>query len=445
MNQINREIPNNFNLPRRINKLGQLAYNLWWVWNSEAQILFPLIDRTLWDTLYHNPVAFLHQVSRPNLNAVIQNSYYLDIYDRVMKCFDELPQTDGSWYNRTYPHIKDKLVAYFSFEFGLHESLQVYAGGLGVLSGDHLKEASDLGIPMVGIGFIYNKGYFSQAITEDGWQETRNVHLNFSEMPLISLTDENNNPLMISIVLAGRTVSARIWEVRVGRIPLYLLDTNVDQNSETDRNLTAQLYSNDPEIRISQEILLGIGGVRALRKLGYSPDVWHMNEGHSAFLILERIQEFMRQGLSYDEASKIVKATDIFTTHTPVPAGNDQFPTWLVDKYFSAYWEANKLTRDEFISLAKHAQPWGETFSMPVLALKLSDQRNAVSELHGQVSRQCGNFSGRTKKLRMFPLRISPMVSIPVVGYPVNSSASSKNTLAAIGWRIWMISICGQR
>ncbi len=404
MSQINREIPNNFNLPRRISRLGQLAYNLWWVWNSEAQILFPLIDKTLWDTLYHNPVAFLHQASRPSLNAVIQNSYYLDIYDRVMKCFDELPQTDGTWYNRTYPHMKDKLVAYFSFEFGLHESLQVYAGGLGVLSGDHLKEASDLGIPMVGIGFIYNMGYFSQAITEDGWQETRNVHLNFSDMPLISLTDENNNPLVISIVLAGRTVSARIWEVRVGRIPLYLLDTNVDQNSETDRNLTAQLYSNDPEIRISQEILLGIGGVRALRKLGYSPDVWHMNEGHSAFLILERIQEYMRQGLSYDEASKIVKATDIFTTHTPVPAGNDQFPIWLVDKYFSAYWEAIKLSRDEFVSLAKHAQPWGETFSMPVLALKLSDQRNAVSELHGQVSRKMWQSLWPDKKIEDVPI-----------------------------------------
>ncbi len=392
MTTIRREIPNHYSLPRRIGRLGELAYNLWWVWNPEAQMLYSLVHKNLWHRLNHNAVLFLQQVDRPHLNAVTNDRYYLDLYDRVMADFDRYLQAEKTWFPQTYPGLTSNQVAYFSFEFGLHESLPVYAGGLGVLSGDHLKEASDLGLPLVAVGFIYNQGYFAQKITEDGWQETRNQYLNFAEMPIISLSDEDGKPLIISVELPGRQVQARLWQVQVGRIPLYLLDTNVEDNDEADRQLTARLYSNDPDTRISQEILLGIGGVRALRLLGYQPTVWHMNEGHSAFLSLERIREQVAKGLTFDEAAAQVRKVNVFTTHTPGPAGNDQFPLWLVDKYFAQIWPELGLTRDQFIDFARHSQPWGEMYSMPLLALKLSDQRNAVSELHGHVARRMWHF-----------------------------------------------------
>ncbi len=392
MEQITRDLPNRFSLPRRISRLGQLAYNLWWVWNPEAQMLFAQINKPLWDSLNHNPVAFLQKVERPLLNAVTNDRYYLEFYDRVIKNFDAYLTAQDTWYATTFPKMGDKQVAYFSFEFGLHESLPVYAGGLGVLAGDHLKESSDLGIPLVAVGFIYNQGYFAQHITEDGWQETRNLILNFDEMPILPVEDAQGKPVIISVELPGRSVFARIWQVRVGRVMLYLLDTNLAENNNGDRQLTARLYSNDLEVRISQEILLGMGGVRALRQLGYSPDVWHMNEGHSAFLALERALELVRAGKTFDQAASIIKKTNIFTTHTPVPAGNDQFPIWLVDKYFTQVWPELQLTRDQFVELGHQIQPWGESFCMPVLALKLSDYRNAVSELHGQVSRRMWNW-----------------------------------------------------
>jgi glycogen phosphorylase len=386
------DVPNHFSLPRRISRLGQLAYNLWWVWNPEGQMVFSQIDKTLWERLNHNPVAFLHKVDRPRLNAMTNDRYYLDFYDRVMRNFDTYLKAEDTWFKRTYPDLKNKIMAYFSFEFGLHESLPVYAGGLGILSGDHLKEASDLGMPLVGLGFVYNQGYFSQRITEDGWQETRNLALNFDEMPLIPILDEMDHPAMISVDLPGRKVWARLWTLQVGRIWLYLLDVNVEENSPADRQLTARLYSNDSEIRISQEILLGMGGVKALRLLGFNPDIWHMNEGHSAFLGLERTLEFVNAGDSFEAAAEKIHKTNIFTTHTPVPAGNDQFPLWLIDKYFAQIWPELGLSRDEFIDLGRMAQSWGEAFVMPVLALKLSEKANAVSELHEQVSRKMWNF-----------------------------------------------------
>jgi starch phosphorylase len=384
--------PNHFHLPRRLERLGELAYNLWWSWNPDAQNLYRLIDRTLWEDVYHNPVNFLRQVNRPALNAVINDRYYLELFDRVFKTYDEYLAGGQSWYKEAYPDGAGQQIAYFSFEFGLHESLPVYAGGLGVLSGDHLKEASDLGLPLVGIGFIYKQGYFSQHITEDGWQQTNNLLIKFDETPIMPMLDETGSPLMISIMLPGREVWARIWQVRVGRVSLYLLDSDVEENAPNDRQLNARLYTNDPELRISQEIMLGIGGVRALRKLGYKPTVWHMNEGHSAFMLLERVREMMTNGMDFQTAAKIISKTNVFTTHTPVPAGNDQFPLWLVDKYLANTWQDLKMTRDDFINLALHLQPWGEMFSMPVLALRNSDQRNAVSELHGHVSRRMWHF-----------------------------------------------------
>lgn len=405
MSEIIQEKPIEFNLPRRIMRLEELAYNLWWVWHPEVQQLFKEIDALLWEETYHNPVAFLRDVDQKRMEGLINDRYFLDRYDRIMREFDRYMNEVDTWYSKTYPKLSEELVAYFSFEFGLHESLMVYAGGLGILSGDHLKEASDLGIPLVGVGFVYTFGYFSQHITEDGWQEAENVPIDFDSLPLLRLLDDKGEPVKITIDLPGRQVFARIYQLNVGRVRLYLLHTNIPENMDEDRHLTDMLYISDLELRISQEILLGMGGVRALRTLGYSPTVWHMNEGHSAFLALERALEYIREGMSFEEASKQIRKTNIFTTHTPVPAGNDEFPLWMIDKYFSQVWPDLGLSREDFVELAKIKTSWGsETFSMPVLAFKLSEFCNGVSELHGQVAREMWDFLWPDKKVEDVPI-----------------------------------------
>ncbi|MEK6221061.1 MAG: alpha-glucan family phosphorylase [Chloroflexota bacterium] len=383
---------NNFKLPERIKRLGELAYNIWWTWEPEAQRLFLLIDPNLWEQTYHNPIKFLREIQRAPLNAVTHNLFYLEFYDRMIATFDNYMQADRTWFNEKYPNAAARSIAYFSSEFGLHETLPIYAGGLGILAGDHIKEASDLGLPFIGVGFFYTQGYFSQHITEDGWQEAHQVEIKFADLPVMPILEDDENPVTVSVDLPGRQVLARIWEINVGRVPLYLLDTNVAGNSEADKNLTAQLYSSDLDLRISQEIILGIGGVRALRTLGIDPAAWHMNEGHSAFLSLERIKEFVDNGNTFDQAVEIVRASTIFTTHTPVPAGNDEFPLWLMDKYFANYWPHLGINREEFIQIAHRELSWGETFSMPVLAFRMSAHSNGVSELHGQVARKMWQF-----------------------------------------------------
>ena len=398
------EPPNEFVLPRRIRRLGELVYNLWWVWNPEAQRLFSWIDRDLWERTYHNPVQFLRQVERTHLNAVNQDRHYLEFYDRAFKTFDKYMNSKDTWLLQNHPDHVNNPIAYFSTEFGLHETLPIYAGGLGVLSGDHIKEASDLGLPMVALGFLYTRGYFSQHITEDGWQEARNVRLQFDELPVMPIVDEDGKPLTISVELPGREVLARLWEIHVGRVPLYLLDSDVEGNSPADRELTSRLYSSDLDLRISQEIILGVGGVRALRVLGYNPCVWHMNEGHSAFMGLERAREMVAASHTFEEAIKLISKSTIFTTHTPVPAGSDEFPLWLIDKYFSSLWPELELNREQFIDLARHQMPWGETFSMPLLAFKFAERRNGVSELHGQVARKMWNFLWPDKKEEDVPI-----------------------------------------
>lgn len=404
MADIIREYPNSFNLPRRIEGLSRLAHNLWWVWNLEAQRLFQYIDGQLWDAVNHNPIAFMHNVERTRINLVLNEPTYLEQYDRVISKFDHYLADQNTWCRREHPELLKKQIAYLSFEFGIHESLPVYAGGLGILSGDHLKESSDLGLPLTAVGFIYNQGYFVQHLSEDGWQETRNAMLDFNEMPVVELLDKDRKPLKVSVDLPGRKVFARIWLIEVGRISLYLLDSNVEENTPADRQLTARLYSNDPEIRISQEILLGMGGVQALRLVGINPEIWHMNEGHSAFLTIERLREFVRAGVPLKDAMDRVRQSNIFTTHTPVPAGNDQFPLWLMDKYFSQIYAELGLTRDQFIDLGRQVQPWGESFVMPVLALHLSERANAVSELHGRVSRKMWNFLWPDKAEKDVPI-----------------------------------------
>ncbi len=397
-------IPNNFSLPNRINRLGEIAYNLWWTWNHDVQRLYQLIDSDLWERTSHNPIQFLRKIERARLNAVTHDSFYLDFYDRSLLAFDEYLGREDTWYQENHGHIDKETIAYFSSEFGLHETLPIYAGGLGILSGDHLKEASDLGLPLVAMGFLYTKGYFTQRISEDGWQEAHYARLDFDELPVISLVDEDEKPFTVSVELAGRFVLVRIWKVQVGRVPLYLLDTNVEGNSEEDQELTSRLYSSDLDLRISQEIILGIGGVRALRHLGHSPAVWHMNEGHSAFLALERVRELIEKGSALEEAIDYVKNKTVFTTHTPVPAGSDEFPDWLIDKYFGGLKGQLGLSRDEFFDLARHNVSWGETFSMPVLAMRMSRLRNGVSQLHGEVAREMWSYLWPDKKAEETPI-----------------------------------------
>ncbi|MBI5830416.1 MAG: alpha-glucan family phosphorylase [Chloroflexi bacterium] len=374
-------------LPRRIHRLADLAYNVWWSWNPPALRLFSELNTQQWHKVNHNPVKLLRTIERKHLNAALADSHYLDNYDRVMAAFDSYLADERTWYAATFPEIQDHAVAYFSTEFGLHESLPIYAGGLGVLSGDHSKEASDLGLPFVGVGFIYQQGYFRQHITEDGWQEAYWETLESADLPIRPARTADGEDVIVEVELPGRKVQARVWVIRVGRVPLLLMDTNVPANSPADRDLTARLYSNDLDVRITQEIVLGIGGVRALRAMGIRPRVWHMNEGHSAFIILERIAEKVQTGMSFDDASREVRANTVFTTHTPVPAGNEAFPLWLMEKYFPHYWDRMGLDRDSFMALAQLDQEWGPTFSMSTLALRFSARRNAVSELHGKVSR----------------------------------------------------------
>jgi glycogen phosphorylase len=381
-------------MPARINRLYELAYNLWWSWHPEARTLYSTLDPELWEEAGHNPVRFLSEVRPGHLEEAAISPDYLRHYDSVLRDFDAYmhPSENGTWFTRTYPEFANYTIAYFSAEFGLHEALPIYSGGLGILSGDHCKEASDLNLPFVGVGFLYPQGYFRQRITREGIQEAYYDKLHFSEAPAIPATDAQGNEVMITVDLPGRRIHAKVWKLQVGRIPLYLMDTDVDPNAPPDRELSARLYGGDREMRISQEIVLGIGGVRALRALGISPAAWHINEGHAAFLNLERCRELVAKGLSFNEAREAVAANSLFTTHTPVPAGNDTFSYDLIDKYFGSYWGKLGLTRDQFLEVAREDHGWGSTYGMTVLALRLTGQHNGVSKLHGAVSRKMWQF-----------------------------------------------------
>ena len=394
----------NADLPERIGRLNELAYNLWWAWNPDAINLYKSLNHNLWDTVSHNPVELLQSISLNVLRSAAEDPEYLANYDKVMADFDAYMNSTDTWFHRNYPNMKDKAIAYLSFEFGLHESIPAYAGGLGILAGDHLKESSDMGLPLNAIGFIYNQGYFVQKISEDGWQETSNFYLDFNKLPIIPLYYEDGRKVMISVTLPGRDIHARIWKIQVGRNSLYLMDTTIDENSPYDQQLTAKLYTADLDTRISQEILLGIGGVRLMRELGINPNVWHMNEGHAAFLSLERCREIVASGKTFEEAAEIVRKNDVFTTHTPVPAGNDRFPMWLMEKYFSKMWGELGLTSEQFLDLGKETTTWGDQFTMPILALKLSERSNGVSKLHGEVSRAMWHFLWPDRKVEEVPI-----------------------------------------
>jgi glycogen phosphorylase len=377
-------------VPEAIARLEELAYNIWWSWNSSAQALWRDVDPQLWEEVNHNPVKFLREVSQDRLDRAAEDTNYLMQYESILAAFDHYMAAEDTWFPQAYPDHKDDdmVIAYFSAEFGLHESLPIYSGGLGVLAGDHCKAASDLNLPFVGVGFLYPQGYFQQRLSREGYQEAIYNKLDLNATPARPALDDNGEQVMVQVELPGRTVSAQVWTIQVGRVRLLMLDTDVDPNAQSDRELAARLYGGDEEMRVSQEIILGIGGVRALHKMGYRPTVWHMNEGHSAFLGLERVRDLVQeQGLSFREAVEVVRASSVFTTHTPVPAGNDAFPFELVERYFYNYWPQLGINRDQFLALAHQDLAWGPRFSMTVLALRLSGQQNGVSELHGQVSR----------------------------------------------------------
>ena len=378
-------------LPKRIGKLSEIANNLWWSWNTEFLRLFKIIDRDLWETCEKNPVKFLKRVSQDRLEAVVENTDFLREYDRLAKEFDDYITSKNTWFSNKYPENKKNLIAYFSAEYGLDQTIPIYSGGLGILSGDHLKSASDLGIPLVAVGLLYKNGYFHQKINENGEQETEYNNIELSNLPINPVKDENGEELKIYVKFEKRKVYLKVWQINVGRIKLYLLDSDIDENTPKDREVTLHLYGGDQEMRIKQEIILGMGGTNLLtRALGLNPTVYHMNEGHSAFLILELIKNIIKEKkVSFEVAKDIASSKTVFTTHTPVPAGNDIFPIGLVEKYFKEFWPRLGLDREEFLKLGmKPCTELEPGFNMGIFALKVAGKKNGVSKLHGAVSRE---------------------------------------------------------
>ncbi len=374
-------------LPRRIDGLSELAYNLWWSWHIEARQLFKALDNPLWKATGHNPVKLLQQIAPYRLVAVAQDPLFLKKYDSVMSDFKDAMSEGDTWFNTKYPHLAQHTIAYFSLEFAIHNSLPLYAGGLGVLAGDYCKESSDLGLPMVGIGFMYPQGYFNQHISADGWQEEFYEQLNFGEAPISPVLTAHGQPMNVEVPLDTRSVRITVWQVNVGRVKLYLLDTNVEGNSPPDRELSARLYAGDQEMRLQQQIIIGIGGVRVLRALGIQPVIWHVNEGYAAFMILERVRELVAKGLNFTEAANLVRATTVFTIHTLVSAGSDVFSLDLVEKYFHRYWSHLGLDRKRFLELGIQGTD-NSAFNTTVLGLRMADYRNGVSQLHGGTCRR---------------------------------------------------------
>lgn len=378
-------------LPRQLKRLHELAYNLRWAWDHESIALFRRLDPELWEQTGHNPVWLLGRLEQQRLKAVVDDTSFMAHYERVCQSYDEYMSSKNTWYADTYGDLKKQpTIAYFSMEFGITECLQNYSGGLGVLSGDHLKSASDLNIPLIGVGLLYQEGYFQQYLNADGFQQESYPLNDYANLPVTLQTDQNGNPLKITVPLPGRELFAQIWKVQVGRVSLYLLDSNVDENKlEEDRNLTDRLYGGDRRTRIRQEILMGIGGIRALRALEISADVYHMNEGHSAFLLLERIRNYMRDdSLTFEQAKQVTATSSVFTVHTPVPAGLERFGFDLIDEHFTDFMGELGLSREQFINLGREDMGNYELFSMSVMALEMSSGANGVAQLHGVVSRE---------------------------------------------------------
>ena len=377
-------------LPKRIEKLSEISNNLWWSWNTEFLRLFQKIDKDLWEESEKNPVKFLKRVSQEKLDNASKNAMFLKEYDKLVDNFENYMKSKNTWFSNKYLENKNDLIAYFSAEYGLDQTIPIYSGGLGILSGDHLKSASDLGIPLVAVGLLYKNGYFHQKINGYGGQETEYNNIDLYDLPINAVKDQNGEDLIIYVKFPKRRLYLKVWQINVGRVKLYLLDSDIEKNNEEDRDVTLRLYGGDQEMRIRQEIVLGMAGVNLLRTLGLKPTVYHMNEGHSAFLTLEIIKNTIKEKqVSFDVAKDIASSKTVFTTHTPVPAGNDIFPLDLVEKYFKDFWPRLGISKEEFLKLGmKPTQDLEPGFNMGILALKIAGKKNGVSKLHGAVSRE---------------------------------------------------------
>ena len=376
-------------LPERIRGLSIIANNLWWSWNTEFLQLFKVIDIDLWEKVNKNPIKFLNLISQEKLDSIIEDKAFLKEYDEIYENFKDYMESKSTWFTKKYPNNQNDLIAYFSAEYGLDEILPIYSGGLGILSGDHLKSASDLGIPLVAVGLLYKNGYFHQEIDGAGYQREHYKTMDVGSLPILPVKDEHGEDVYVECELPKGTLYLKVWNIHVGRAKLYLMDSDNEKNIEEYKKITLCLYGGNQEDRIKQEIVLGMAGTKLLKQLGYNPTVYHMNEGHSSFLTLELIKNIMEERkVSFNIARDIVSSKTIFTTHTPVPAGNDIFPKDLVNKYFDGLWDKYGISHEEFLKLGMEpkANVDNSDFNMGILALKIAGKKNGVSKLHREVS-----------------------------------------------------------
>ncbi len=378
-------------LPARLHGLTHLANNIAWSWNRDARHLFRLIDETLWHQLRHNPILLLQQVSAERLAVLAANPDFCARYDRVMHWLAAEHSDEHTWYARTYPELRGRPIAYFCAEFGFHDSVPIYSGGLGVLAGDHCKTASDLGVPLVGMGIFYRDGYFDQRVRPDGWQEDTPDTFDLASVPIQPVPGIGGERHLTTVRTFGRDVHIRVWRMMVGRAPVYLLDSDLEENHADDRPLLSKLYAGGPALRLRQEWLLGVGGVRVLRALGIAPSAWHANEGHAGFMLLERVRALCADGTAFDEAVRQVRASSVFTTHTPVPAGHDQFSLDQVKECGGSIWDEMGVDASRALQLGFHPSAGRQVFHMTAACIRMSRRVNGVSERHGAVSRElCG-------------------------------------------------------
>lgn len=373
--------------PARIRGLADVANNLAWSWNREARALFRGIDERLWHRYRHNPVFLLRHIDPAQLAALATDPEFLARYDAVMRWFAAETSFEHTWFARQYENLRDRTIAYFCAEFGLHSSVPIYSGGLGVLAGDHCKAASDLGVPLVGVGILYRAGYFDQRVRLDGWQEDGDANFDTANTPITTLSGPGGEPYLAVVRTFGRDVHVRASRMMVGRTPIILVDADLEQNHPDDRQLLSKLYAGGPAMRLRQEWLLGVGGVRVLRALGYAPSAWHANEGHASFMLIERVRELTSAGTSFDAAVHAIREASTFTTHTPVPAGHDTFDREQILGCTGPVWEEMGVDADRFLAIGRHPLAGNNTFHMTSTAIRLSRRVNAVSRRHGVVTR----------------------------------------------------------
>jgi starch phosphorylase len=373
-------------LPARLSRLPELANDLWWIW-SPARELFRRLDYGLWRQSAHNPVRMLRELTLDMLERAVADPVLLSLYDDAVAKFDQSRAGKDTWWQRHVDDDRHKVIAYFCAEFALHQSLPIYAGGLGVLAGDHCKEACDLGVPLVGVGFMYPQGYFRQRLSPEGWQQEIYERIDWSAAPVAHARTPDDKECLVLVPLGNRTVLVRVWEVRLGLVRLLLLDTDLDENAPWDRELSARLYGGGQDTRLQQEVVLGLGGVLALRALGLTPAAWHLNEGHAAFVVLQRLRDRLANGDDWEEALAEVRRTTIFTTHTPVPAGHDAFPFHMVEQQLANCWGSINGNASQFLALGHYDSGQGPQFNMTALAMRTAGVVNAVSRLHGEVTR----------------------------------------------------------